>query len=195
MNIGKMSLVLLILTSLLYADVYLPKSVQLEQYLISAKRYEKSGNYTKATKEFKKIERLQEELPVEFYFLYARNLFRSANYEEAKVYFKRYLQRVQRGDVYYFDALDYLGRIDEKSEDKSLQDKECKALPKKIKEALDNCDSLCRDSVNIQINRDMYKYRNYTTSEMFRRWFPECMSACKKKKYNSLRSSYQQRCK
>ncbi len=66
MKIGRYILLNLASVLLLQSDSLLPKNVLIEQYLISAQRYDGNEKYEKACKEFQKIESLQKSLPDDF---------------------------------------------------------------------------------------------------------------------------------
>ena len=196
MKTGNYIFLSIALSMLLQAEPLLPKNILIEQYLISAQRYENDNKCEKAKKEFEKIENLQENLPNEFYYLYAQNLYRTDNFSKAKEYFSVYLRDASRQDKYYKDALVYLGQIDEKKSDEMDRINACDGLAEKVEEELYAVERECESDVDDQIIRDMAYYPNTTTTQMYNKWYPECLKKYKKKKYNKLTRKYRKnRCK
>ena len=188
-----MIIVAMFMVMSLYAKE-LPKSALLEKYLLAAKMYENKGEYKKAIKNFEKIEELHISLPKEFFYRYAINLYYDKRYEKSRTYFTEYITRATRKDKYYKSALKYLILLDDDENKEKKRQKRCKALPDIINTQENFCEDFCEREVYKKIDANLNNY-DYTTTEMYNAWYPECMKVCDKKKVQPLYKEFRRKCR
>ncbi|MBU2706262.1 tetratricopeptide repeat protein [Zooshikella marina] len=91
----------------------LPAEIEVDRFILAAKKHIEQGNYGQAEQYLQKAIALQVTPPDEFYFIYGKVLFKNKKMDQAQENIERYLKRTGKEGEYYQEALGMFTDIEE----------------------------------------------------------------------------------
>ncbi len=113
--------------------VGLPPEIELDRFIIAAKKHILEKQYVEAEDYLLRAKNLGVELPTDFYYAYGQVLFHKKQTVDARHYLETYVEKVGKDGDFYQESLELINTIEEKESAKEKEKQTTESVTKKAK--------------------------------------------------------------